>query len=75
MSEKTQNQSVWCDNGQQPIQMIYSRDDMWGNASIYICSLCSAEKIVKESPLNGDVSVEWKNKPKYPKTPSNNSWW
>ena len=63
MSERTKNQSIWCNNGHDPILMIYSYEEILENGSIYICSLCHAEKIVKESVMNGRISIEWKSKP------------
>lgn len=71
MSAKTKNQSVWCDNGHEPILMIYSHDTIMENSSIYICSLCHAEKYVKESVWNGRISIEWKSKPDHMSTPRN----
>jgi hypothetical protein len=73
MSEKTKNQSVWCDNGHEPIQMIYSHDTILENGSIYICSLCHAEKIVKESVWNNKISIEWKSKPVHSSLPPRNT--
>ena len=62
MFEKTKNQSIWCDNGHEPFQMIYSHDSLLDNGSTYICSLCYAEKIVKASSGNGKISIEWVKK-------------
>jgi len=74
MTEKTKNQSVWCDNNHEPIQMIYSHETMLENGSIYICSLCHAEKTIKESPWNGQISIEWNKKPNYTNISKKNHW-
>ena len=37
MFEKTKNQSIGCDNGHEPFQMIYSHDSLLDNGSTYIC--------------------------------------
>ncbi len=74
MTERTKNQSVWCDNGHQPIQMIYSHETGWENGSIYICTLCHAEKVLKESALTNKITIEWKNKPPYSNNPPLKKW-
>ena len=67
MSEKTKNLIIWCDNGHDPVHMIYSYESVLEEGSTFICSLCHAEKMVKESPLNGRISIEWKSKPAHPR--------
>ena len=58
MFEKTKNQSIWCDNGHEPFQMIFLTILFWTMVPhIFV------EKIVKESAGNGKISIEWVKKP------------